>query len=902
VFGTTRNRLVLTAATASAVVAVGGAAIAGPASAHGFAPVRLGHSFVLPKGGKVLGAAPKSAQLSLTIVMKPRDEAALSQFSTAVSTPGSTRYGQYVSVPQFAHRFGATPRALREVRRVLTGKGLTVGAPTANTLTIPVHGTVADAERAFSTSLERVQLRSGRAGLAAATSIGLPRAIAADVATVDGLNTVVDAMPADLQHHLRAHSYQLNAALSKTSASLHPAAKPHVVPTGGPLPCAAATSADTTDVTDGKGYAGYTYDQLASKYGFASLYAQGDLGAGQTIAVFEQQPYLPADIAAFDSCYGINPPLQVINVGGGPGPYQTYDGTDGTGDGESALDIETLQALAPQATVQIYQGPAPITASPSIYSAIASANQAKVVSSSFGSCEKITNMAGPNQVQAEEPIFQEMAAQGQSFFVSAGDHGADDCQQADGVAAGVNALDPAGDPYATAVGGTSLYPGATAATSVDYLWQEEVHGDGATGGGLSSIFGMPSYQTSAAAGLGVTNANSAGQAVCGQATCREEPDISADADLATGYTVYDNGGTSSTDESTPWSVVGGTSASAPLIAAFTALTNEQAACRGRVVGFANPALYAIAGSGFAANFNDVTSVIPNSGAPANNDYNGTTNGEYPVTAGYDMTTGLGTPIGGALAASLCNVASPRYTVTLTTPPAQASTVGTPVALQIAGADSGAQALTYAATGLPAGLVINPTTGAITGTPTTAGVSSVTVTAGDQFTNAGSTAAFSWTVTAPPPPAPAPAPAPTKKKSATNKPINVKLTGLAKRNPSLSFGWNVAKGSPALTALAIKLPKGLSFASAKKVAKGLVVKSAGKTAKDKVKLKQGVLTITLSKKATKLTVSLSKPALKITKAEATKIKKKKVKSLKLTVTATNAKKKTIARSVTVSKLS
>src|SRR6185437_2714021 len=110
-----------------------------------------------------------------------------------------------------------------------------------------------------------------------------------------------------------------------------------------------------------------------------------------------------------------------------------------------------------------------------------------------------------------------------------------------------------------------------------------------------------------------------------------------------------------------WAIAGGTSASAPLWAAFTALANASPACRGFTLGFENPALYAIAGSAYAANFHDVMAASPFAGAsgdannPQTNDTwsdspdNAANAGDlYPVLPGYDMTTGLGSPIANAL--------------------------------------------------------------------------------------------------------------------------------------------------------------------------------------------------------------------------------------------------------------
>ena len=240
---------------------------------------------------------------------------------------------------------------------------------------------------------------------------------------------------------------------------------------------------------------------------------------------------------------------------------------------------------------------------------------------------------------------------------------------------------------------------------------------------------MPSYQSGAPSSLHVINSNSSGTP-CDAASgsyCREVPDVSANADEYTGYIIYYDGS---------WTGFGGTSAAAPLWAAFTALTDASSTCDGKAIGFANPVLYAAAAANYSADFFDVTS--------GNNDYTpyGYTGGLYPAGTAYDMASGLGTPNGDNLPAALCPQAN---TVTVTNPGNQTATVGTSVSLQMQGSDSASgQTLTWSETGLPAGLSIASSTGLITGTLTATATSSVTVTAEDT-TGANGSASFTWTV-------------------------------------------------------------------------------------------------------------------------------------------------------------
>jgi subtilase family serine protease len=274
--------------------------------------------------------------------------------------------------------------------------------------------------------------------------------------------------------------------------------------------------------------------------------------------------------------------------------------------------------------------------------------------------------------------------------------------------------DPSSQPYVTGVGGTSL--AALGPPPSESVWNNggglsALLGTsaGASGGGISSLWRMPVYQSDAQASLDVINSGSAGTP-CAASTgyCREVPDVSADADPYTGYLMYYEGA---------WTGIGGTSAASPVWAATVALANASPACSGTTVGFANPALYRAAGTPqYASYFHDITA--------GNNDFTGTNGGKYAAGLGYDMASGLGTPIASTLAVTLCD------TVTVANPGTQASTLDRRVSLRINGTDASNATLTYRATGLPMGLSINHATGVVTGTPTQVGTSNVVVEATD----------------------------------------------------------------------------------------------------------------------------------------------------------------------------
>jgi subtilase family serine protease len=616
--------------------AVGADAVAGGGA------VRVGAPPPVPRGARVEGAAPESKDLRLVVALQPRDPGALERFATEASTPGSAGFRDYVSVPEFARRFGATPAQIATVRSALGERGLDVGAPGRNGLSLPVTATVGEAESAFGISVERVRMPSGRTAYANDRAPAIPAAAAPFVQAVVGLDDVA-------QPHRQAGGAGSPLAAADTTAG---PAVPAVV-TGGPQPCEDALDRQKKD-------GGYTADQIASAYQLSDFYGAGNFGAGQTIALLELEPFSPADIATYQACYGTNVPVSEVNINGGPGPYAGEDG-------ESALDIEQLIGLAPGANIVVYQAPNIGNGEIEILSAYVEQNVAKVMSSSWGICEKEVDK---DQFAAVDTLLQEAAAQGQSFFVAAGDDGSTDCYEPEGPDKDKSlAVDfPGSDPFATDVGGTQME--APTVPPTEYLWNDEVEG-GAGGSGVSAHFPMPAYQREAAPGLGVIGSLSSG-ATCGFAGyCRQIPDVSANASPDTGYVVHAEG---------KWQVIGGTSAAAPLWTAFAALTNASPACHGFKIGFANPSLYTIAGSSaYAAAFHDITGARPG-GPPTTNMFESSK--PYPAAPGYDMATGIGTPVGPALGASLCGIAS-AGTVPVANPGAQRAVVANPRLLDAA---------------------------------------------------------------------------------------------------------------------------------------------------------------------------------------------------------------------------
>jgi subtilase family serine protease len=640
-------------ATLAACALASSPASAAPAPAQA---VRVGSAPVLPSGAQTVAAIPGAKRLRLTMALKPRNAGRLESLATEVSTPSSPLFRHYLSVAQFSQSFGASAAQIAIVQSALHAQGLSVGVPLANDLTLPVTGSASQVEKALSVSLSQVKLPSGRTAYANAQAPSIPAEAAQFVQGVIGLD---DIAPSEPQKTSPLMGGSGSVGLSKPASNVSGSSQ---IATGGPQPCLQASELAAFE-------GGYTADTIASAYQFSSLYIAGDLGAGQTIAVFEQQPFQPSDIATYQACYGTSATVTPVDVDEGPGPYAGEDT-------EAALDIEQIVGLAPQAHVLVYQGPEEQSVAPvDIISRMVSDDTAKVISSSWGECEDLTV---PSVIASENTLLQEAAAQGQSFFVSSGDSGSTQCSQVQPSNHSISVLNPASQPFATGVGGTTLfsrsegqdfrYDGSLPPT--EGVWNDgprSSEGGGGTGGGISDKWAMPSYQSNPGGPPGVINGHSSSVA-CGQAPlCREVPDVSANADEETGYVVFTENA---------WRIVGGTSASAPLWAAFTGLANSSAACRGNSVGFANPSLYGIAGSNYAGNFRDVTEASPISGFANNNIREGATPGAlYPLTAGYDMATGIGAPIGPALATSLCALGVPvEAPAQAAAPPVSSTTV------------------------------------------------------------------------------------------------------------------------------------------------------------------------------------------------------------------------------------
>ena len=331
-------------------------------------------------------------------------------------------------------------------------------------------------------------------------------------------------------------------------------------------------------------------------------YPSGD-GTGQCIGLIELGGgFQLDDLSNYFSSLKINTPQVIsVSVDGGQNSPSTPDSADG----EVMLDIEVAGAIAPSAKIVVYFAP---NTDQGFLDAITTAvhdstNQPSVLSISWGSAESgWTTQALTNFDEA----FQAAAAMGVTVCVASGDNGS-----SDGINDGMNHVDfPASSSFALGCGGTTLQTSNEQIVS-ETVWNDQPNG-GATGGGVSNVFPLPSWQD----GFDVPSPTVQGGG-------RGVPDVSGDADPNTGYNILVDGESA---------VFGGTSAVAPLWAALVARINQSI---GKPVGFLNPLIYAQAVE--TSGFHDITQG---------------NNGAFSAAQGWDPCTGLGSPDGTGLLAAL----------------------------------------------------------------------------------------------------------------------------------------------------------------------------------------------------------------------------------------------------------
>jgi len=519
------------------------------------------------------GRLPATNHLRLAIGLPLRNRAALTNLLQQIYDPASPNFHHYLTPEEFTAQFGPTTQDYQAVIDFANSNGLAVVGTHGNRMLLDVSGKAADVEKAFHVNLQTYQ----------------HPAEAREFFAPDAEPSVNGKLP--VLHVSGLDNYSLPHPL------LHKLPVPSATPATGSSP--------------GGGYMGAD---------FRNAYVPGSAltGAGQMVGLLQfDSGFFQRDITAYETLTGLpNVPVQAVLLNG-------YGGGPGVANDEVSLDIEMVISMAPGVSkILVFEG----SVTDDILNAMASSNQVKQLSASWSYGIDSTT----------EQIFQQFAAQGQSFFNASGDFDA-----------WVGPIfPPCDDPYITIVGGTTLTTGAGGAWASETVWNwgTEFGVDGiGTGGGISTSYVIPSWQAS----VNMT-ANQ------GSTTMRNIPDVALTADNV--YVLYGGG---------QQGLFGGTSCATPLWAGFMALVNQQAATSGKpALGFINPSIYAIAAGGsYTSCLHDITT--------GNNTWSGSP-GKFFAVTGYDLCTGWGTPVGTSLINALVGVAKthisaplPPYGTTLT---------------------------------------------------------------------------------------------------------------------------------------------------------------------------------------------------------------------------------------------
>jgi subtilase family serine protease len=492
----------------------------------------------------LVGHLPSAQHLSLAISLPLRNEAELDDLLQQIYDPQSPNYHQYLSVEEFTSRFGPAASDYAAVLRFAQTNGLAVIDTAANRMVVDVEGPAQTIENAFHVTLGLYQHPTESRTFYAPDREPSPD-LDVPLLHISGLDNFT------LPHakNVRPSRQLIRQASSKTTGS-------------GP----------------GGDFIGS--DMRAAYYGSGSLN-----GAGQSVGLFEFAGYEISDVRLFFST--VKQPLKVpvkgvaLNGAKLGCPPATCD------DSEQVLDIEMAISMAPGLSqVVVYVGNSDV----SIFNRMAADNTSKQLSCSWGWSDNESSL---------DPIFIEMAMQGQSVFVASGDNGS---------STPGDVVWPADDPYITSVGGTDLITSGPGGA-----WKSETGWSGSAGMPSKNKVPIPNYQKQKGV---VTSLNHASK------TLRNIPDVAAEANTNQ-YSCYDGGCSGGN---------GGTSYAAPQWAGLIAMANQQMVADGKkTLGFLNPAIYKIGvGSTYGTDFHDIISG---------------SNGQFSAVTGFDLVTGWGSPNG-----------------------------------------------------------------------------------------------------------------------------------------------------------------------------------------------------------------------------------------------------------------
>jgi kumamolisin len=521
------------------------------------------------QGATESGSLDPKELMQVTVVLRPRAGEHTQQLNEMIAQ------GKRVSREEYTARYGADPADVQAVLAFAGHFGLAMSNLNLGARSVTLSGTCADFANAFQVKLARYHYRGGsyrgRTG-----AVNIPHELSGIVVAVHGLDNRPQA-----QTHFR---------IANTSAA------------------ASAVS--------------YTPLQIAAAYSFPTT---GN-GSGETIGIIELGGgYNPSDLSTYFSSLKISPAPNVVAISVDGAQNSPTGDTNGP-DTEVGLDIEVTGSIAPGARIAVYFAP---NTDAGFLDGINQAvmdtvNKPSVLSISWGGPESSWTA---QSLQSFNTALQSAAAVGVTVCIACGDNGS-----TDGVTDGLDHVDfPASSPYSLACGGTTLELKGQSISS-EVVWNDLSSGGGATGGGVSGTFPLPSYQANANVPPSTNPQGFIGRGV---------PDVTGDADPDTGYNVTVDGSSF---------VVGGTSAVAPLWAGLVALMNQSA---GKSLGYLNPTLYQNIGENVGA-FHDITSG---------------NNGDYSAGPGWDACSGWGSPDGTNLLNALSGTTSdPSPTPTPTPTP------------------------------------------------------------------------------------------------------------------------------------------------------------------------------------------------------------------------------------------
>src|ERR1700712_2099069 len=585
---------------------------------------------------KPLGAVGASSSVNFRVYLAPRGGVdAVKAAVASVSTPGSAKYRKFITPATYHRPYDPTASTVAAVKSWLTADGLKVGAVGEYNSYLQVTGTVAQAQAALGTTIQRFQ-HDGKTVQANTTPLVVPAALSTSVLTVTGIDTT--------------------PAIKKvqTSPAAAPADPPPAAFVNG-RPCSAyygqLTASVQADLTtplpkfQGKylpiAVCGYTGPFFRAAYeGSTNL-----TGAGVTVGIVDAYaaPTIAYDANRYARTHGDGSYVSGQLTQTLPAKFTNKALCDPSGwYGEETLDVEAVHAMAPNAKIHYYGAASCLDPDfTAIVTKLVNDNDVQLVTNSYGEPDYAETTG---QLAADQAVFLQAALQGISFMFSSGDSG-DELANT-----GIKQSDSsASSPYVTAVGGTSTGIDSNGALVLNTGWGTRKYSLSASGkswtplgflygagGGYSTLFNRPVYQN------GVVPASApAGRAV---------PDVAMDADPTTGMLV---GETQTFPDGVHYGEyrIGGTSLASPLFAGILALTIQQV---GTGLGLLNPVLYGQAKSG---TFPDVAGK-PKDAGNIRVDYANSLNpsagllysvrtfnqdSSLPTTQGWDAVTGIGTP-------------------------------------------------------------------------------------------------------------------------------------------------------------------------------------------------------------------------------------------------------------------